>query len=64
MRIMAFVTDAMPGEQILTPIGEPPRPPPISPARGPPAWDEAPEPMPDGDLLQQPDFGFDQRASW
>jgi hypothetical protein len=53
-------------QQILTHIGEPPRPPPISPARGPPAWDEAPEPMPDWDLLEQPesDFEFDQRVSW
>jgi hypothetical protein len=65
MRIIAFVTDTAPVEQILTHIGEPPRPPPISPARGPPAWDEAPEPMPDWDLLQQPepDFEFDQRVS-
>jgi hypothetical protein len=40
--------------------------PPITPARGPPAWDEAPEPMPDWDLLQQPDpdFEFDQRIVW
>jgi hypothetical protein len=32
----------------------------------PPAWDEAPEPMPDWDLLQQPepDVEFDQRVSW
>ena len=66
MRIIAFITEAAPVEQILTHIGEPPRPPPISPARGPPAWDEAPEPMPDWDLLQQPefDFEFDQRVAW
>ena len=33
---------------------------------GPPAWDDAPEPMPDWDLLAQPapDFEFDQRVSW
>jgi hypothetical protein len=29
MRIIAFVTDAAPVKQILTHIGEPPRPPPI-----------------------------------
>uniref|UniRef100_UPI0002D9D72B IS91 family transposase n=1 Tax=Thiorhodovibrio frisius TaxID=631362 RepID=UPI0002D9D72B len=64
MRIIAFITEAVPVEQILAHIGEPPRPPPISPARGPPA--EAPEPMPDWDLLQQPepDFEFDQRVAW
>ena len=44
-----------PIEQILNHIGEPPRPPPITPARGPPAWDDALEPMPDWDLLGQPD---------
>ena len=38
----------------------------ITPALGPPAWDDAPEPMPDWDLLQQPepDVEFDQRVSW
>jgi hypothetical protein len=66
MRLIAFITEAAPVERILTHIGEPPRPPLISPARGPPAWDEAPEPMPDWDLLQQPepDVEFDQRVSW
>jgi hypothetical protein len=44
MRIIAVVTDAASVKQIPTHIGEPPRPPPITPARGPPAWDEAPEP--------------------
>jgi len=36
----------------------------MSPARGPPTWDDAPEP--DWDYLQQPepDFEFDQRAVW
>jgi len=82
MRLIAFITEAAPVERILTHIGEPPRPPLISPARPgaalscsawvpartilvrsfaaisaahPPAWDEAPEPMPDWDLLQQPE---------
>jgi hypothetical protein len=61
MRIIAFITETAPVEQILTHIGEPPRPPPISPARGPPAWDEAPEPMPDWDLLQQPEPDLPRR---
>ncbi len=66
MRIIAFVTDAAPVERILNHIGEPPRPPPIAPARGPPAWEETPEPVPDWDLLGQPepDFEFDQRRAW
>jgi hypothetical protein len=35
-------------------------------AAHPPAWDDAPEPMPDWELLQQPapDFAFDQRMAW
>ena len=54
LRIIAFITEAAPVEQILLALGEPPRPPPISPARGAPAWDEAPEPAPDWDLAAQP----------
>jgi hypothetical protein len=66
MRIIAFITDAAPVEQILTHIGEPSRPPPITPARGPLAWDDAPEPMPDWDLLGQaePEPERDQRIAW
>jgi hypothetical protein len=37
MRIIAFIPEATPIERILTHSGEPPRPPPIAPARGPPA---------------------------
>jgi hypothetical protein len=35
-------------------------------ARGPPAWDDAPEAMPDWDLLKQrePNCEFDQRVAW
>jgi hypothetical protein len=66
MRLIAFITKAATVERMLLAFGEPPRPPPITPARGPPAWDDAPEPMPDWDLLQQPDpdFEFDQRMVW
>jgi hypothetical protein len=66
MRIIAFITDVAPVELILTHIGEPSRPPRITPARGPPAWADAREPMPDWDLLEQPepDFELDQRIVW
>jgi hypothetical protein len=66
MRIVPFITDATPIEHILTYIGEPAHPPAIAPARGPPAWHDDPEPMPDWDLVAQPDpgFEFDQRVSW
>ncbi len=58
--------EAVPVQRILAHIGEPTEPPPIASARGPPGWDEAPEPAPDWDLLQQPesDFEFDQRIAW
>ncbi len=68
MRIIAFITDAAPVEQILLALGEPPRPPPISLARGPPAWDEAPESVLDRDLVAQPEpepeLELDQRITW
>jgi hypothetical protein len=65
MRIIAFVTEAAPIERILAYIGAPTEPPPIAPARGPPAWDDDLGPMPDWDLLGQPepDVAFDQRVS-
>ena len=66
MRLIAFVVEAAPVERILLALGEPPRPPPITPARGPPAWDDASEPMPEWDRFSQPepDFEFDQRVAW
>ena len=66
MRIVAFITEAAPVERILSHIGEPAKPPPISPARGPPGWDDALEPLPDWDVIAQPEaeLEFDQRISW
>ncbi len=64
MRIIAFITEAAPVEQILLALGEPPRPPPISPARGPPAWDEAPEPARDWDRVAQPEPGPSARLGF
>ena len=65
MRIIAFVTEAAPLERILAHIGEPAEPPPIAPARGPPASDDDLGPMPDWDRIKQPepDVEFDQRVS-
>jgi hypothetical protein len=67
MRVIAFVTEAAPTERVLTHIGEPPRPPPIAlPPRGPPGWDDDPEPTPHWDLIALTGLGFefDQRVSW
>ena len=66
MRIVAFMTEAAPVERILLHIGEPTRPPPITPARGPPAWDEGIEPLPDWDAVAQPEpeYQFDHTIDW
>ena len=53
--------------RILNHIGEPAVAPPISPARGPPAWDDPPiEAVPDWDALAQPqpEYVFDQQVQW
>ena len=52
MRIIAFITETAPVRRILTHIGEPTELPRISPARGPPAWDDPPvEAVPDWEVL-------------
>jgi hypothetical protein len=41
IRLIAFITDPGPIRKILTHLGEPLEPPPVSPARGPPSdWGE------------------------
>jgi hypothetical protein len=42
MRIIAIITKTAPVRRILKHVGEPAAPPRISPARGPPAWDDPP----------------------
>jgi len=67
MRIVAFITEVAPVRRILDPIGEPAEPPRISPARGPPAWDDPPVDLgPDwGALAQpQPEYVFNQEVQW
>lgn len=64
--IVAFITVASPVQRILTRLGEPAKPPRIAPARGPPAWGDLLEPLPDWDTLAQPapELEFDQRLFW
>jgi hypothetical protein len=70
MHIVAFIPEAAPVERVLIHIGEPAEPtPPIAPARGPPAWDNAlADAVPDWDALAQPEpepeYLFDQQAQW
>ena len=66
MRIIAFVTDAPACHSILTYVGEPTAPPELAPARGPPLWELADEPVAESGETPAPvpEFVFDQRISW
>ena len=74
MRIIAFITHSADIRQILDHIGVASEPPQISPARGPPLWDDGGDAQtdervhnePDWDLAAQsaPDYEVDQRVSW
>ena len=74
MRLIAFITEGVQIRRILDQIGVDSEPPQISPARGPPLWDDGGDAAtdegvhiePDWDLAAQPapDFEVDQRVSW
>jgi hypothetical protein len=73
MRLIAFITEGVQIRKILDHIGVDSEPPHISPARGPPLWDdcdaqtdEGVHMEPDWDLAPQaaPDFEVDQRVNW
>ena len=73
MRLIAFITEGTQIRRILDHIGVDSEPPQISPARGPPLWDdcdahvgEGIEVEPDWDLVAQPapDYEVDQRVNW
>ncbi len=66
MRIVAFITDGDSVHHILEYIGECSDPPRISPARGPPGWEEEVDAPPLYDPVSQPepDFQFDQTKGW
>jgi hypothetical protein len=73
MRIIAFITHSADIRHILEHIGAETKPPRITPARGPPLWDDGDAQVgdgvdvgPDWDEAAQtaPDFELDQRVSW
>ena len=77
MRLIAFITEGVQIRKILDHIGVDSEPPHISPARGPPLWDDcdaqtdegvAPGPdwATDWHLAAQPapDYEVDQRINW
>ena len=71
MRLIAFITEGTQIRKVLDPIGVDLEPPHISPARGPPLWDDCDAQTDEGaqiepadwDLVAQlaPDFAVDQR---
>ncbi len=74
MRIIAFITFSADIQKILEHIGVEPEAPRITPARGPPLWDErgaqemdeGVQVLPDWDAVSQspPDYPDDQRTAW
>ena len=73
MRIIAFITHSADIGHILEHIGAQTKPPRITPARGPPLWDDCDAQVDDGmqsepecDLAAQPapDDEVDQRVNW
>jgi hypothetical protein len=74
MRLIAFSAEGMQIRKILDHFGVHSEPPHISPACGPPLWDECDDAQsddgakiePDWDLAAQPapDYAVDQRISW
>ena len=74
MRIIAFITFCADIHKILEHIGVEPEAPRITPARGPPLWDECGAQAaddgvaaePDWDTANQspPDYPADQRTTW
>ena len=60
MRLIAAITDKPSIERILIHIGEPARPPPVSPARGPPEWEWDFDQRPVEEVIAAiPDYEFD-----
>ena len=73
MRIIALITHSADVRHMLDHIGVPAEPPCISPARGPPLWEdcdaqagEAAQIEPDWDLKAQPtpDYELDSQVNW
>jgi hypothetical protein len=74
MHLIAFITEGTQIRKILDHIGVDAEPPHISPARGPPLWDDYDAHTDDGAQIEPadwdlaahpaPDFEVDQRISW
>ena len=63
-RNAAFITEAPTVRAILTHIAEPSEAPPISPRRGPPAWELLDQTAEFEPIYSKPEYEFDQSVSW
>ncbi len=66
MRVIAIIQDKPVIKKILESVSEPTEPPALSPARGPPGWNDYNQDVPidDRDGLSVPDYEFNQCVSW
>jgi hypothetical protein len=64
VHIIAFVTERPAIHSILSYLGEPTAAPEVAPARGPPRWEQATQPLWDAIPAPAPEYVFDQRVSW
>ncbi len=65
MQVIAVIQDKPVINKILESVGEAIKPPTLSPARGPPSWDDYNQDMPvDENGLTIPEYEFDQSAYW
>lgn len=66
MRIIAFITEAVAVQKILTHLGEETSPPRLAKARVPPLWEmgDAASGEFDPQAQPEPDYEFDQRVAW
>jgi len=73
MRLIAFITEGMQTGKILDHIGVESEPPHISPARGPPLWDDCDAQIGEGVAVEPnwnlaaqpaPDYEVDRQVNW
>ena len=64
VEIISFITEAPTVRAILTHIGEPAEAPPLSPSRGPPAWELFDQAVELDPVDPEAEFDFDQSVSW
>ena len=65
MQVIAVIQDKLVINKILESVGEATEPPELSPARGPPSWDDYEQDMSvDENGVSIPEYEFNQCVSW